>query len=60
MKRILVFLLSLLLLVTVIAATVSAKPIHVGGGRGFTGSSSPIHVGGGLTASSTPIHVGGG
>ncbi len=60
MKRILVFLFSLLLLVTVIAVTVSADPIHVGGGRGFTDSSSPIHVGGGLTTSSTPIHVGGG
>jgi len=59
MKRILVFLFSLLLLVTVIAVTVSAGPIHVGGGRGFTDSSSPIHVGGDLTTSSTPIHVGG-
>jgi|LZCG01.1.fsa_nt_gb uncharacterized protein YxeA len=60
MKRILVFLLSLLLLVAVTAATVSADPIHVGGSRGFTaGSASPIHVGGSLTTSSTPIHVGG-
>ena len=60
MKRLLVFALSLLLLISVTVLTVSADPIHVGGGRGFTSSSVPIHVGGGLTTSSTPIHVGGG
>lgn len=47
MKRLLVFALSLLLLISVAVLTVSADPIHVGGGRGFTSSSVPIHVGGG-------------
>jgi len=62
MKRLLVFVFSLLLLISVAVLTVSADPIHVGGGRGFTGSSGPIHVGGGrgFTCSSGPIHVGGG
>lgn len=49
------------LFVAIAAVTVSADPIHVGGGPRLT-SSSPIHVGGGprLTTSSSPIHVGGG
>ena len=46
MKRLLVFVLSLLL-ISVAVFTVSAKPIHVGGGRNLTTSSAPIHVGGG-------------
>ena len=59
MKRLLVFALSLLLLISVAVLTVSADPIHVGGDRSFTSYSGPIHVGGDLTASFTPIHVGG-
>ena len=49
------------LFVSIAAVTVSADPIHVGGGPRLT-LSSPIHVGGGprLTSSSSPIHVGGG
>ena len=49
------------LFVAIAAVTVSADPIHVGGGPRLT-SSSPIHVGGGprLRSSSNPIHVGGG
>ena len=49
------------LFIAIAAVTVSADPIHVGGGPRLT-SSSPIHVGGGprLITSSSPIHVGGG
>ncbi len=60
MKRILVLLLSLLLLVTVIAVTVSADPIHVGGGRGFTPGGASTCGGGDGGSNFTPIHVGGG
>jgi len=49
------------LFVAIAAVTVSADPVHVGGGPRLT-SSSPVHVGGGprLTSSSSPVHVGGG
>ena len=49
------------LFIATVAVTVSADPIHVGGGPKLA-SSSLIHVGGGpkLTSSFSPIHVGGG
>jgi len=49
------------LFIAIAAVTVSADPVHVGGGPRLT-SSSPVHVGGGprLTSSSSPVHVGGG
>jgi len=49
------------LFVAIAAVTVSADPVHVGGGPRLT-SSSPVHVGGGprLVTSSSPVHVGGG
>ncbi|HHR85334.1 hypothetical protein J7K60_02975 [Candidatus Bipolaricaulota bacterium] len=61
-KTLLLVVMVVSLFVAIAAVTVSADPIHVGGGRAFTSSSSPIHVGGGrlLTSSSSPIHVGGG
>ncbi|MEA3238977.1 MAG: hypothetical protein U9Q94_04250 [Candidatus Bipolaricaulota bacterium] len=49
------------LFVAIAAVTVSADPVHVGGGPRLI-SSSPVHVGGGprLVTSSSPVHVGGG
>ncbi|HDL86118.1 MAG TPA: hypothetical protein ENH11_07330 [Candidatus Acetothermia bacterium] len=60
-KTLLLIVMVVSLFVAIAAVTVSANPIHVGGGPRLT-SSSPIHVGGGprLTTDSSPIHVGGG
>ena len=46
-KTLLLVVMVVSLFVAIAAVTVSADPIHVGGGRAFTSSSSPIHVGGG-------------
>ena len=58
-KTLLLVVMVVSLFVAIAAVTVSADPVHVGGGPRLT-SSSPVHVGGGLTTLSTPVHVGGG
>lgn len=59
-KTLLLVVMVVSLFIAIAAVTVSADPIHVGGGPKLT-SSSPIHVGGGpKLTSSSPIHVGGG
>ncbi len=60
-KTLLLVVMVVSLFVAIAAVTVSADPVHVGGGPRLT-SSSPVHVGGGprLTSSFTPTHVGGG
>ena len=58
-KLFLLVVIALSLFISIVAVSVSARPVHVGGGPRLT-SSSPVHVGGGFTTRSTPVHVGGG